>query len=95
MAARIITYREAIREAIQWEMRRDPSVILIGEDVAGGAATHLEEAGRTPGAERWASPKASFRSSGGIESSIPRSARQLSSARPSVQPRPVCDPLLN
>jgi acetoin:2,6-dichlorophenolindophenol oxidoreductase subunit beta len=45
MAARIMTYREAIREAIQWEMRRDPSVILIGEDVAGGAATHLEEEG--------------------------------------------------
>ena len=45
MPTRIITYREAIREAIQWEMRRDPSVILIGEDIAGGAATHLEEAG--------------------------------------------------
>ena len=46
MAARIITYREAIREAIQSEMRRDPSVILIGEDIAGGASTHLEVEGQ-------------------------------------------------
>jgi len=45
MAARTITYREAIHEAIRLEMRRDPSVILIGEDVAGGASTHLEAKG--------------------------------------------------
>jgi len=30
------TYREAINEAMRLEMRRDPSVVLIGEDVAGG-----------------------------------------------------------
>jgi pyruvate dehydrogenase E1 component beta subunit len=42
---RTITYREAINEAIRLEMRRDPTVILMGEDVAGGAATHLEEKG--------------------------------------------------
>jgi len=42
---RTITYREAINEAIRLEMRRDPTVILMGEDVAGGAATHLEEQG--------------------------------------------------
>jgi pyruvate/2-oxoglutarate/acetoin dehydrogenase E1 component len=42
---RTITYREAINEAIRLEMRRDPTVILMGEDVAGGAGTHLEEEG--------------------------------------------------
>jgi pyruvate/2-oxoglutarate/acetoin dehydrogenase E1 component len=31
------SYREAIREAMQLEMRRDSRVIVIGEDVAGGA----------------------------------------------------------
>jgi pyruvate dehydrogenase E1 component beta subunit len=40
-----MTYREAINEAIRMEMRRDSAVILMGEDVAGGAATHLEEKG--------------------------------------------------
>ncbi len=33
----IKTYREAINEAISQEMHRDASVILMGEDVAGGA----------------------------------------------------------
>src|SRR5512136_693977 len=40
---RTLTFREAINEAMRLEMRRDPTVILMGEDVAGGAATHLEE----------------------------------------------------
>jgi pyruvate dehydrogenase E1 component beta subunit len=31
------SYRQAINEAIREEMRRDPRVILVGEDVAGGA----------------------------------------------------------
>jgi pyruvate dehydrogenase E1 component beta subunit len=30
-----VTYREAIREALALEMRRDPTVILMGEDIAG------------------------------------------------------------
>jgi pyruvate dehydrogenase E1 component beta subunit len=34
MAVREITYGEAVREAIAEEMRRDPTVFLIGEDVA-------------------------------------------------------------
>jgi pyruvate dehydrogenase E1 component beta subunit len=33
------SYRQAINEAIASEMRRDPRVILMGEDVAGGAGT--------------------------------------------------------
>lgn len=45
MTTRTITYREAINEAIRLEMRRDLNVILMGEDVAGGASTHLEEKG--------------------------------------------------
>lgn len=43
MAARTITFREAINEAMRLEMRRDPTVILFGEDVAGGATLpHME-----------------------------------------------------
>lgn len=41
--ARTITFREAVIEAMQLEMRRDPTVILMGEDVAGGATlAHME-----------------------------------------------------
>lgn len=45
MNDRILTFREAFNEAIRLEMRRDPLVIMIGEDIAGGAATHLQEKG--------------------------------------------------
>ena len=31
------TIREAINEALSQEMARDPSVVVMGEDVAGGA----------------------------------------------------------
>ena len=30
------SYRTAINEALRMEMERDPRVILIGEDIAGG-----------------------------------------------------------
>ena len=30
------TYRQAINEALRQEMERDPRVIIMGEDVAGG-----------------------------------------------------------
>ncbi len=33
----IKTYRDAINEAMAQEMRRDPTVVVMGEDVAGGA----------------------------------------------------------
>lgn len=43
MATRTITFREAINEAMRLEMRRDPTVILMGEDVAGGPTLpHME-----------------------------------------------------
>ena len=31
------TFREAINEALRQEMRRDETVIILGEDIAGGA----------------------------------------------------------
>src|SRR5262245_7597676 len=35
MPERQLTYRQAINEALRLEMRRDPTVILMGEDIAG------------------------------------------------------------
>jgi len=53
MTTRMLTFREAINEAIRLEMRRDPTVILMGEDVAGGATVpHLEAAGE----DAWGGP---------------------------------------
>jgi pyruvate dehydrogenase E1 component beta subunit len=37
VAVRTLTFREAINEALSQEMERDPRVVLMGEDVAGGA----------------------------------------------------------
>ncbi|MDX3899144.1 MAG: alpha-ketoacid dehydrogenase subunit beta [Sphingobium sp.] len=37
------SYRQALNEALRHEMRRDPRVILIGEDIAGGAGCEGEE----------------------------------------------------
>ena len=39
---RVITVRAAITEALRQEMRRDSGVILLGEDVAGGAGRDAE-----------------------------------------------------
>ena len=49
---RLLNYKDAVNEAIRLEMRADPSVILIGEDVAGGAGNdHI------PGAlDAWGGP---------------------------------------
>ena len=41
-ATRELTFSQAINEAIRQEMRRDPTIIVIGEDVAGAAGrAHL------------------------------------------------------
>ena len=40
--ARTISFQQAVAEALAQEMRRDPSVILMGEDVAGGSGTDGE-----------------------------------------------------
>ncbi|MCS6926306.1 MAG: alpha-ketoacid dehydrogenase subunit beta [Candidatus Binatia bacterium] len=37
MAERVLSFSQALNEAMRQEMRRDPTVILMGEDVAGGA----------------------------------------------------------
>jgi pyruvate dehydrogenase E1 component beta subunit len=37
MSSRIIDYVSAINETLFHEMERDPSVIIMGEDIAGGA----------------------------------------------------------
>lgn len=43
-AARTITIAEALNEAIRLEMRADPKIIIMGEDIAGGAQVeHLED----------------------------------------------------
>lgn len=43
MAERQLNFNQALNEAMRQEMRRDPKVILMGEDVAGGAdVDHLE-----------------------------------------------------
>ncbi len=43
MATRTLTFRDAVNEAMRLEMRRDPTVILFGEDIAGGATLpHME-----------------------------------------------------
>jgi pyruvate dehydrogenase E1 component beta subunit len=53
MTTRKLTFREAINEAIRLEMRRDPTVILMGEDVVGGATVpHLEATGE----DAWGGP---------------------------------------
>lgn len=41
--ARTISYREAISEALAQEMERDPSVVVLGEDNAGGAGSPGED----------------------------------------------------
>ncbi|GII00161.1 alpha-ketoacid dehydrogenase subunit beta [Planobispora takensis] len=41
--ARTISYREAINEALAQEMERDPRVIIMGEDNAGGAGSPGED----------------------------------------------------
>ncbi len=41
--ARKISMKQAINEAIDLEMRRDPSVIMLGEDIVGGAGAPGEE----------------------------------------------------
>jgi acetoin:2,6-dichlorophenolindophenol oxidoreductase subunit beta len=59
--ARIITYSQAINEALAIEMERDPTVVLFGEDVAGGTGA--------PGADdAWGG---AFAVTGGLQAKFP------------------------
>ncbi|MDE0389234.1 MAG: alpha-ketoacid dehydrogenase subunit beta, partial [Rhodospirillales bacterium] len=40
--ARTVTYQQAINEALAQEMERDETVVVMGEDVAGGLGTDGE-----------------------------------------------------
>ena len=46
--ARKITYSQAINEALAQEMARDDSVIVMGEDNAGGAGAPGDGSGPVP-----------------------------------------------
>jgi pyruvate dehydrogenase E1 component beta subunit len=42
VAARELTFNQAINDALRLEMRRDPTIVIMGEDIAGGAGlAHL------------------------------------------------------
>jgi acetoin:2,6-dichlorophenolindophenol oxidoreductase subunit beta len=41
--ARRISYQQAINEALRQEMERDPTVVIMGEDIAGGMTTAGED----------------------------------------------------
>lgn len=56
MPVRAITYGEAVNEAIRLEMRRDPTVVVMGEDIAGAA-------GRPQFEDAWGGP---FRATRGL-----------------------------
>ncbi len=40
--ARIITYQQAVNEALDQELSRDPTVVVMGEDIAGGSGADGE-----------------------------------------------------
>ena len=42
-AARQLTYIQAVNEVLHQEMEQDPSVIIMGEDIAGGAGRPAKE----------------------------------------------------
>ena len=37
MTERVISYLEAVREAMSQEMREDETVVFMGQDISGGA----------------------------------------------------------
>ena len=54
--ARKISMKQALNEALDQEMARDPRVIVMGEDIVGGMG---RPASRTPGAGCSGSPRGS------------------------------------
>ena len=55
--SRELRYREAINEALRQEMERDETVIIMGEEIAGGAGREQHEivdAWADPSVQPWA-----------------------------------------
>ena len=85
------SYRDAIQDAIASEMRRDPRVIVMGEDNAGGAGAPGEKdawggvLGVTKGLqpEFGAGPRARYARSAKAPSSARRRARRRQACAPS------------
>jgi pyruvate dehydrogenase E1 component beta subunit len=84
--ARNITYREALNEALTQEMERDETVIVMGEDNAGGAGAPGED-------DAWGGvlgvTKGLYHKFPGRVLDTPSRSRRLS-ARRSARPRPGC-----
>ena len=79
--ARTATYQQAINEALAQEMERDETVIIMGEDVAGGLGTDGER-------DAWGGPLGITKGlygKFGDRSWTPRSASPPSSAPRSAQ----------
>ena len=81
------SFRQAINEALHQEMRRDPRVVLMGEDVAGGmgAAGEDDAWGGVLGVTKGLRPP-----SAATACSTRRSPRAPSSAPPPEPPPPAC-----
>ena len=73
------TIRQALQRSAAQEMRRDPRVIVIGEDVAGGAGA---AGGRDAAGGVFGVTKGLIGEFGEAASSTRRSPRSRSSARP-------------
>lgn len=84
--ARKISYQQAINEALAQEMRRDSTVFIIGEDVAGGAGAPGED-------DAWGGvlgvTKGLYHQFPGRVLDAPLS-KSATSARPSVPPPRAC-----
>ena len=90
--ARKISMRQAINEALDQEMARDPTVFVMGEDIVGGAGGEGEVDAWGGAARRHQGPLS--------QASGPRARHAalgigLSSARQSVLPPAACARLRN
>ena len=82
------SYRQAINEALRQEMERDPRVIIMGEDIAGGTGTPGEQ-------DAWGGPLGVTKGLMAAVRPRPRArhadlAKSRSSAPPSAPRRPAC-----
>ncbi len=86
--ARKISMKEAINEALDQEMARDPSVIVMGEDIVGGAGSPGERDawGGVLGVTKGCTPSTA------TGCSTRRFRSRPISARPSAPPPAECAP---